>query len=115
MPDQPNRPLTPATFHILLSLAAEPAHGYHIKRLVEERTKGAVRLGAGTLYAGIRRMVGDGLIAETDAPEEVGDVEPSSRWRFYTITPQGMGALDAEIARLESDLAAARAVLPGSA
>ena len=55
-PDKAKRPLTPATFHILLSLAHEVAHGYHIKRTVEERTGGAVRLGAGTLYAGIRRM-----------------------------------------------------------
>ena len=62
MPKTTKRPLTPATFHILVSLMEEVAHGYHIKRMVEERTKGAVRLGAGTLYAGLRRMADDGLI-----------------------------------------------------
>ena len=108
---RPTRPLTPATFHILLSLMHEVAHGYHIKRMVEERTKGAVLLGAGTLYAGIRRMVQDGLIEETDPPTDAGDVEPGTRWRFYAITPKGRQVLEAEIDRLEADLAAARAVI----
>ena len=109
--DQRARPLTPATFHILLSVAEGPAHGYRIKRVVEERTDGAVQLGAGTLYAGIRRMVGDGLIEETEPPEDVGTVEPSSRWRFYGITDVGSDALKREIARLEADLQAAHAVV----
>lgn len=108
--DRPAAPLTPATFHILLSLLRQPAHGYHIKRMVEERTDGAVRLGAGTLYAGIRRMAADGLIEETDPPENGGDVEPRASWRFYAITGHGRAVLEAEIARLESDLEAARAV-----
>ncbi len=109
--DQSARPLTPVTFHILLSVAQGPAHGDRIKRIVEERTDGAVQLGAGTLYAGIRRMVGDGLIEETEAPEDAGTVEPSSRWRFYGITDVGSDMLEREIARLEADVQAARAVV----
>lgn len=109
--DGPTRPLTPATFHILLSLTHEPAHGYHIKRMVEERTNGAVLLGAGTLYAGIRRMTKDGLIEETGPPQDGGDVEPGTRWRFYAITQRGSELLELEIARLESDLEAARAMV----
>ena len=109
--DHPTRPLTPATFHILLSLANAPAHGYLIKRMVEERTEGAVLLGAGTLYAGLRRMAKEGVIEETDAPPDAGDSEPGSRWRFYAITPQGAEVLEAEIARLEADVEAARAVV----
>ena len=108
--DQGARPLTPATFHILLSVAQGPAHGYRIKRVVEERTNGAVQLGAGTLYAGISRMVRDGLIEETKPPEDA-TVEPSSRWRFYGITDVGSDVLEREIARLEADLRAARAVV----
>lgn len=110
--DTPPSPLTPATFHILISLADEVAHGYHIKRTVEDRTDGAVRLGAGTLYAGLKRMTENGLIEETDPPEDTGDVEPGSRWRFYTITRKGREVLKAEVARLEADLEAARAVVP---
>ena len=109
--DQPTRPLTPATFHILLSLTHEAAHGYHIKRMVEERTDGAVLLGAGTLYAGVRRMAKEGLIEETEAPKEAGTVEPGVRWRFYAITPWGRKVLDREIRRLEADVAAAHAVV----
>ena len=105
------RPLTPATFHILLSVTHGPAHGYAIKRMIEARTDGAVVLGAGTLYAGIQRMTRDGLIEETDPPEDAGDVEPGARWRFYGITPRGREVLRAEIARLESDLRAARAIV----
>ncbi len=109
--DQRARPLTPATFHILLSVAEGPAHGYRIKRAVEERTHGAVQLGAGTLYAGIQRMVRDGLIEETEPPEEAEALEPSSRWRFYEITDVGSDVLGREIARLEADLQAAHAVV----
>jgi DNA-binding PadR family transcriptional regulator len=109
--DASSRPLTPVTFHILVTLAREVAHGYHIKRVVEDRTGGAVRLGAGTLYAGLRRMTGDGLIEETDPPEDTGDMEPGARWRFYRITSRGRDVLEAEVARLESDLDAARAVV----
>ena len=73
--NRPIQPLTPATFHILLSLTQGAVHGYHIKRMVEERTQGAVLLGAGTLYAAIRRMTKDGLIQETDAPRDGGSVQ----------------------------------------
>lgn len=108
---QPPKPLTPATFHVLLSLAEQVAHGYHIKRMIEERTSGAVVLGAGTLYAGIQRMMREGLIEETDAPDEAGPAEPGSRWRFYAITACGREVLASEIARLESDLAAAHEIV----
>lgn len=103
-------PLTPATFHILLSLTGPPIHGYRIKRMVEDRTEGAVRLGAGTLYAGIRRMVKEGLIEERDAPADA-DVEPGARWRFYAITEKGRATLDGELDRMSADLETARALL----
>ena len=113
--DRQPQPLTPATFHILLSVMHEVAHGYHIKRMVEERTNGAVRLGAGTLYAALRRMVNEGLIEETEPPQDALEQEPGSRWRFYTITAPGREVLKAEIARLESELQAARAIVPRTA
>lgn len=107
-------PLTPATFHILLSLASGPMHGYGIKREVEERTGGVVQLGAGTLYAGIRRMESEGLIAETPPPQDV-EADAGTRWRFYAITPFGSEVLALETRRLETDLLHARAVVPGGA
>ncbi len=101
-------PLTPATFHILLTLVDGVRHGYRIKREVEDRTGGTIRLGAGTLYEGIQRMEKKGLIEEVDAPSEA-EAEAGSRWRFYGITVLGNAVLKAELARLESDVAAARA------
>ena len=50
--DEPNTkgflPLTPVTFHMLLSLMDQARHGYGIKREVEDPTSGAIWLGAGT-------------------------------------------------------------------
>ena len=64
-------PLTPATFHILLSLHEGVKHGYRIKREVEERTSGVIRLGAGTLYEAIQRLDRSGLIEQTKAPADL--------------------------------------------
>ena len=109
------RPLTPVTFHILVTLGSGPAYGYEIKRQVEDRTDGAVRLGAGTLYAGIQRMVDDDLIEATDPPADVEATEVHGRSRFYALTDHGRRVLADEVARLERDLTAARAVLRGNA
>jgi len=104
-------PLTPATFHILATIAAGPRHGYAIKREVEDRTKGVVRLGAGTLYAGIQRMEREGLLTESPPPQD-GSQDAGSRWRFYKITDLGRAVLDLEVARLEDDLELVRSRIP---
>ncbi len=102
-------PLTAAAFHILLSLADGVMHGYAVKRVVEARTDGVVRLGAGTLYHAIRSLRNRGFLAETDPPDP--DAVGSSRWRFYRITEEGRGVLEAELRRLESDVKHAKAKL----
>lgn len=102
-------PLRPHWFHILLCLVEGPAHGYGMRREIEERTDGLLVLAAGTLYETLGRMERDGLIAETTAPDEV---DAGSRWRFYAMTPLGADVLRAEAARLEADAAAARRRLP---
>ena len=58
-------PLTPAVLHILLALADGEQHGYAIAQAVEELTSGTVRMGPGTLYGSIGRMVASGLIEES--------------------------------------------------
>lgn len=106
-------PLTPVAFHVLVTLHRAVSHGYAIKRLVEERTDGVVRLGAGTLYHAIGSLKDKGLIAECDPPSS--DAAGSSRWRFYGITPLGEQVLRAELHRLEADVAFARkAMLPAT-
>ena len=57
-------PLTPAVFHILVSLGEGERHGYAIMQEVAKRSGGAVRLGPGTLYGAISRLLKDGLIEE---------------------------------------------------
>jgi len=104
-------PLTPATLHILGSVAAGPMHGYAIKRDVEDRTNGVIRLGASTLYSGIQRMERDGLIEETQVPGERSE-DAGSRWRFYAITDRGREVLHLELARLERELRLLHARIP---
>jgi len=93
-------------FHVLVTLEMGPMHGYAVKRRVEERTQGVVRLGAGTLYSAIGSLSKRRLIAECPPPEP--DAAGTSRWRFYRITPLGARVLRAEVDRLEADLAFAR-------
>ena len=106
----PHRPMTAVQFHILLTLSRGIRHGYAVKREVEERTGGAVRLGAGTLYAAVKRLVDETLIREAPPPAS-GAEDASSRWRFYAITDSGQSALEAELKRLEQDVKVGRALL----
>jgi DNA-binding PadR family transcriptional regulator len=108
-------PLPEATFHILLALADADRHGYAILQDVAERTKGEVKLGAGTLYRSIQRMQEQGLIVETrDRPAPELDDE---RRRYYRITPFGTAVARAESRRLSRlvQLARARGLAPKTA
>jgi DNA-binding PadR family transcriptional regulator len=100
-------PLTPAIAHILLALADEDRHGYAIMQEVERITDGAVRMGPGTLYGTIKRMIAAGLLEEADErPEPDKDDE---RRRYYRATQLGRRVLEAETARMAALLGAARA------
>lgn len=100
-------PLPPVTFHILLSLADEDRHGYAIIQDVEQRTAGEIRLGAGTLYRSVQRMLEQGLIAEPrKRPAPPLDDE---RRRYYAITPFGVAVARAEMRRLTQLVRLARA------
>jgi DNA-binding PadR family transcriptional regulator len=101
----PFLPLTPAAFHVLLTLADGPRHGYLILKHVEERTAGAVRLSTGTLYGLIKRFLDDELIVEL--PPAAGDDE---RRRRYKLTTLGRDVAAAEASRLEQLVSAAREV-----
>src|SRR6266536_3610868 len=99
-------PLTPAMFHILLALADRERHGYHIMQEVDERTEGKVRLGPGTLYGSIKRMLSDGLVEETDErPDPELDDE---RRRYYRLTDFGYRVATAQAQRLERLVKSAR-------
>ena len=108
-------PLPPVTFHILVALADEDRHGYAIMQDVTSRTGGALKLGAGTLYRSVQRMLEQGLVVEISArPAPELDDE---RRRYYRITPFGRAVAKAEARRLAQMLKLARAsgFAPGKA
>ena len=95
----PKTTLTPAAFHIMLVLADGENHGYAIMREVAEHTQGKMRLGPGTLYGTIKRMLADGWIEELDErPDPKLDDE---RRRYYRLTGMGQKLVKAEAERLE--------------
>ena len=100
-------PLTPAIHHILLALVDEERHGYGIMLEVSRLTDGATRMGPGTLYGTLKRLLGSGLIEEADErPDPELDDE---RRRYYRITAVGREVLRAETSRLSLLVSAARA------
>jgi len=100
-------PLTPAIAHILLAVADEDRHGYAIMQEVERMTDGGVRMGPGTLYGTIKRMIASGLLEEADErPDPELDDE---RRRYYRATALGRAVLAAETTRMATLLGAARA------
>lgn len=98
-------PLSPAVFHVLISLADGDRHGYAVIKDVAERSGGAVRLGAGTLYAIVKRLLQDDLIVEMTAAASDTD---DQRRRYYRLTPLGRKVARAEVERLEQAAALAR-------
>jgi DNA-binding PadR family transcriptional regulator len=100
MPMKPSdelTPLTPAVFFILLALATGEKHGYEIMKQVRQDAQGKVKMGTGTLYGSIKRMLAAGLIVEAgDRPDPNVDDE---RRRYYRLTDVGHQALTAEVQR----------------
>lgn len=94
---RPFLPLSPATLHILLSLAAEPRHGYGIMQEVARQSDGQYRLGPGTLYDNLQKLLDQGMVDE--APRPSPDDDP--RRRYYCLTRFGRNVLEADIARLK--------------
>ena len=94
-------PLTPAVFHILLALADGPKHGYAIMKQVDVDGGRSLRMGPGTLYGSLQRMVTAGLVEEIEGSDD-------ERRRYYRATGIGQRALERELARLQQALTAAR-------
>jgi DNA-binding PadR family transcriptional regulator len=108
-------PLPTATFHILMAVAGEDRHGYAIIQDVAARTRGEIKLSAGTLYRSIQRMLEQGLILE--ARERPAPELDDERRRYYRITPLGAAVARAETTRLAKliQLARIRGFAPGRA
>ena len=104
---QPFLPLSPAVLHILVALSREDLHGYGIMQEVARASGRQVKLGPGTLYDNLEKLLEDGIIEES--PRARADSDP--RRRYYRLTGFGRRLLSAEVARLQSVLRAAREYL----
>lgn len=98
-------PLTPAVLHILLALAGEDRHGYGIMQEVARQSEGTCKLGPGTLYDNLQRLVEGGLIQEASGKS----ADENSRRHYYRLTAFGRRVLSAEVVRLGRLLREAKA------
>ena len=104
-------PLSPAAFHFLIALSTGDKHGWAAMKEIERLTQGRIRLGTGTLYGLVKRLLGQELIAESDErPPLQWDDE---RRRYYRLTELGRRVASAEAERMERALEVARR-LPAS-
>lgn len=101
----PAVPLTSAALHIMLALAEGDRHGYAIAREIETVSKGSVRMGPGTLYGTLQRLVAAALVEPSAAQHKNGD---DQRRRYYRLTARGRSTLKTELDRLAGVLAVAR-------
>jgi len=101
-----NPPLTPAVLHILLALSSGEGHGYGIMKQVESESQGKVKMGPGTLYGSLGRMIEAGLIRESD--RKVDPKLDDERRIYYALTGLGQVTLAAELERYREVVAVAR-------
>ena len=106
-----NAPLSVATLHILLALAGGDLHGYGIIKEVTRNSDGHYRLGPGTLYDNLKKLMDAGLVADTVTSPSSKRKSASTKGddrRFYTLTNEGKNALPSEVDRLQSVVREAR-------
>lgn len=99
-------PLTPAVFYVLLALADGERHGYAIMQEVAENTGGQIKMGPGTLYGTIKRLLEARMIEESDQRPDP-DLDDERR-RYYRLTGLGQRAVKAEALRYAAMAAVAR-------
>jgi len=104
-------PLSPAALHILLALAGEDLHGYGIMLEVARQTEGHYKLGPGTLYDNLRKLMAQKCVEE--AQKRLVGAKEDPRRRYYRLTGPGKRVLAAEVARLEGVVRQAKGFLAG--
>jgi DNA-binding PadR family transcriptional regulator len=103
-------PLSPAALHILLALAGEDLHGYGIMLEVARQSEGHYKLGPGTLYDNLRKLMTQRCVEEVQRRPADDD----ARRRYYRLTGLGRRVLAAEVARLEGVVRDAKGFLLGT-
>jgi DNA-binding PadR family transcriptional regulator len=99
-------PLTAVVLHILLALSDGERHGYAVAQEIEDATAGQMRVGPGTLYGSIQRMLAASLIEE--APRRRRPSDEDERRRYYRMTAFGHRVLELELERLAGIVRVAR-------
>jgi DNA-binding PadR family transcriptional regulator len=99
-------PMTPAVFYVLFSLAAGEKHGYAIMQETAKLSNGELRMGPGTLYTTLQRLLDLKVIDEVELAASAG--QRDSRRRYYRLAGTGRLLLEAELARLDSVVRLAR-------
>lgn len=97
-------PLKPLDLQLLLALTEEERHGYGLVQAVSDRTDGLITLEPGNLYRVVKRLLDDGLVAESARREPPGAPDGDDqrqRRRYYRITALGQRVLAAELRRLD--------------
>jgi DNA-binding PadR family transcriptional regulator len=106
-----HKPLSSATLHILLALTGGRLHGYGIMKEVTRNSDGHYRLGPGTLYDNLKKLMEAGFVADAPpaAPPKRKAVDPQEEERrFFLLTKEGKAVLTAEVDRLQSVVSEAR-------
>jgi DNA-binding PadR family transcriptional regulator len=102
-------PLSPATFYILLALSDEDRHGYGIMQEVARQSEGRYKLGPGTFYDNLEKLIDHGVVKEV--PRKSANDDP--RRRYYRMTGFGRNLFLAEVSRLDSVVREAKVRLRG--
>ena len=100
-------PLSPATLHVLLALTGGELHGYGIMLEVARQSGGQYKIGPGTLYDNLKKLLRLGLVEEAPEPDDSADSDAEPR-RRYRLTKMGHSVLAAETERLTGVLRVAR-------
>ena len=99
------KPLPSASLHIVLALLEGELHGYALMGRIAELSDGVVRMGPGTLYGTLQRLMEQGLVEEAAGPARAVD----ERRRYYQLSRAGRAALKVEVERMETLVRTARA------
>ena len=99
-------PLTESYYYILLCLYKKPNHGYGIMQETKELSNNRVKIGSGTMYTAVSKMIKKGWIRDSEILNEHDDIR-----RTYEITKEGIHILTNEIKRLKELINSAELVI----
>src|ERR1700683_457932 len=97
-------PLSPASFYILLALSGEDRHGYGIMQEVARQSEGRYKLGPGTFYDNLEKLIDHGAVK--GVPRVSANDDP--RRRYYRMTAFGRNLFVADVSRLDGLLREAK-------